>query len=166
MKILVVSNLYPPHHIGGYELGCRDVVERLRQRGHSVRVLTSNFRHDNRPDPEPEVERSLHCVLKAGEPSHDKRAEGRKLLRAVENFQPDIVYFWNLAGLSLWLPFTAHWHGCRTAFFLSDTNFVSWRIAAWLLRWAQPALVGTSRCDVRGDGDSFSALGRRWPQAG
>ena len=40
MKILVVTNLYPPHHVGGYELGCRDVVEKLRARGHTVRVLT------------------------------------------------------------------------------------------------------------------------------
>jgi glycogen(starch) synthase len=45
---------------------------------------------------------------------------------------PDIVYFWNQAGLSLWLPFAAHWHGARMAFYLSDTNFISWRIAAWL----------------------------------
>ena len=45
MKILVVSNLYPPQHVGGYELGCRDVVEKLRARGHNVRVLTSTFRN-------------------------------------------------------------------------------------------------------------------------
>jgi pyruvate ferredoxin oxidoreductase alpha subunit len=32
--------MYPPHHYGGYELSCLDVVERLRQRGHDVTVLT------------------------------------------------------------------------------------------------------------------------------
>lgn len=153
MKILVVSNLYPPHHIGGYELGCRDVVERLRARGHSVRVLTSSFRCADRPETGPDVERTLHCVLKADDPPHDKRAESRKLLRAVSTFQPDLVYFWNLAGLSLWLPFTARWHGCRTAFFLSDTNFVSWRIAAWLHRWAAPAPFS-----------SFSSAGEGWDE--
>ena len=29
--ILVVTNMYPPHHLGGYELSCYDVVERLRR---------------------------------------------------------------------------------------------------------------------------------------
>ena len=43
MRILIVSNLYPPHHIGGYELGCRDVVEGLKARGHEVKVLTSTY---------------------------------------------------------------------------------------------------------------------------
>ena len=36
MKILVVSNLYPPDVIGGYELGCRQAVDALRARGHDV----------------------------------------------------------------------------------------------------------------------------------
>ena len=30
LKVLVISNFYPPHYIGGYELGCRDVVEGLK----------------------------------------------------------------------------------------------------------------------------------------
>ena len=43
MRILVVSNLYPPHIIGGYELGCRDIVEALKRRGHELLVLTSDY---------------------------------------------------------------------------------------------------------------------------
>ncbi len=43
MRILVASNLYPPHHIGGYELRCRDIVNGLSERGHEVCVLTSNY---------------------------------------------------------------------------------------------------------------------------
>ena len=30
MKILVLSNLYPPHAIGGYEERCRQIVDLLR----------------------------------------------------------------------------------------------------------------------------------------
>ena len=41
MKVLVVSNLYPPEVIGGYELSCRQVVDGLRSAGHDVRVLTT-----------------------------------------------------------------------------------------------------------------------------
>lgn len=42
MKILFLSNLYPPHHIGGYGMLCLEVVEGLAKRGHDVTVLTSN----------------------------------------------------------------------------------------------------------------------------
>ena len=42
VRILVISNLYLPYHIGGYELVCADVVDALRERGHELRVLTSS----------------------------------------------------------------------------------------------------------------------------
>ncbi len=140
MKILVVTNLYPPQHIGGYELGCRDVVEKLRARGHTVRVLTSTFRNGSTENPtgETEVERVLQFNSGENNSQPDKRVECAKLVSSVKSFSPDVVYFWNQAGLSLWLPFAAHWHGCRTAFFLSDTNFVSWCVAAWLLGAINP----------------------------
>ena len=28
MKALVITNLYPPHALGGYEMSCHDAVER------------------------------------------------------------------------------------------------------------------------------------------
>jgi glycosyltransferase involved in cell wall biosynthesis len=43
MKLLFVSNFYPPHHLGGYELLCYEVAKRLSARGHDVHVLTSTF---------------------------------------------------------------------------------------------------------------------------
>jgi glycosyltransferase involved in cell wall biosynthesis len=41
MRLLLVSNLYPPDTIGGYELLARDIAERLVARGHRVTLLTS-----------------------------------------------------------------------------------------------------------------------------
>ena len=41
MKILALSNLYPPDFLGGYELACQQVVDGLRSVGHDVRVLTA-----------------------------------------------------------------------------------------------------------------------------
>ena len=141
MKILVVTNLYPPHHVGGYELGCRDVVEQLRARGHAVQVLTSTFRHAQAEGVETGVARTLQANLTATAPPHNKRAECAQLAAALKQFSPDVVYFWNQAGLCHWLPLVAYWHGAQTAFFLSDTNFVSWRIAAWLAGWAGRNLI-------------------------
>jgi len=41
MKIALVTNIFPPHAIGGYELGCRDIAEELVAGGHDVHVVTS-----------------------------------------------------------------------------------------------------------------------------
>ena len=39
MRVLVISNLYPPDVIGGYELCCRQVVDALRRRRHDMQHL-------------------------------------------------------------------------------------------------------------------------------
>ena len=41
MRILTVTNIYPPDFIGGYELLCSQVVDVLRAGGHQIQVLTS-----------------------------------------------------------------------------------------------------------------------------
>ena len=38
-SVLVVTSMYPPHHYGGYELSCRDVVRRFRAAGHTVDII-------------------------------------------------------------------------------------------------------------------------------
>src|SRR3989338_2069039 len=43
IALLVITNLYPPHHIGGYEINCKLIVDRLIQLGHKVIVLTSTY---------------------------------------------------------------------------------------------------------------------------
>ena len=63
MRILAVGNMYPPHHLGGYELIWRSAVRRIcAARGHEVRVLTTDYRHPA-PDPsipeDPDVHREL-----------------------------------------------------------------------------------------------------------
>ncbi|MGH2726757.1 MAG: glycosyltransferase family 4 protein, partial [Actinomycetota bacterium] len=60
-RILVITNMYPPHHLGGYELSCRDVVNRWRAMGHAVTVLTSDLKTDGatRPEDEAGVRRDL-----------------------------------------------------------------------------------------------------------
>jgi len=135
MKILVVTNIYPPHFIGGYELGCRDVVEGLRARGHKVRVLTGDFRNatlTTDPEPESEVDRTLRYRSQGGGNMRSHFAECRKFNATLNEFSPDLVYFWSQSGICRWLPLVARWRSRQAAFFLSDTSFVSWRVGAWL----------------------------------
>ena len=43
MNILIVTNLYPPHYLGGYEVHCAQVAEALQGAGYEERVLTSTY---------------------------------------------------------------------------------------------------------------------------
>jgi glycosyltransferase involved in cell wall biosynthesis len=43
MRILLLSNLYPPHALGGAEIVAADVAAGLERLGHEVFVLTSSF---------------------------------------------------------------------------------------------------------------------------
>ena len=108
MKALFVSNFYPPHHVGGYELGCRDVVEALRGRGHDVRVLTSAYGVAAETQ-DGVVERALTVDPEWAEGGRAtsfrrvlaKEARNRRVLRrALRRHAPDVAYFWNLGYLS------------------------------------------------------------------
>nr|MDQ4041279.1 hypothetical protein [Actinomycetota bacterium] len=60
VRVLCVGNMYPPHHLGGYELVWRGAVAALRDAGHAVEVLTTDFRRDGVGDgEEPGVFREL-----------------------------------------------------------------------------------------------------------
>ena len=64
MKILFVTNYYPPYEVGGYEQLCRDVATRLAHRGHTVQILTSDWRvRKDSPEVEPGIQA---CFASAG----------------------------------------------------------------------------------------------------
>jgi glycosyltransferase involved in cell wall biosynthesis len=112
---LVVTNLYPPEFLGGYELGCAQMVEGLRQAGHDVEVITSVSAHAGRAE-ERHVQRVLEVPpiysrarMNSVPPSvrqyfHQlsctvSSVNVRALGEAVAEFQPDVAYLWNLLGL-------------------------------------------------------------------
>ena len=119
MKILIVSNLYPPHYIGGYELRCAQVAEYLRSAGHQVRVVTSfvkipgvevgsGARDIALPGAAP-VERWLryHTLdpLPAKRSStlamaREQLREARRFNRLLADWRPDVVNWWNLEGVT------------------------------------------------------------------
>lgn len=114
-RILVLSNMYPPHHYGGYELSCRDVMGRLRNRGHEVSVLTTTMRvpgvADDLAEPGNGVRRELafywedHKILNPPlrRRIQMERDNQRALRRAIETFSPEVVSAWNMGAMSLGL---------------------------------------------------------------
>ncbi len=114
MNVLVLTNLYPPDTIGGYELGCKQAVEALRARGHEVTVLTSVPRTPVASSEN--VIRALKLTdlwdfysdahstevairLRESEAFQVNAFNVHALLAAIEEFQPDVVYAWMLVGI-------------------------------------------------------------------
>lgn len=113
VRVLVVSNMYPPHHLGGYELSCRDTVERFRARGHEVEVLTTTMRRTDIDGPPPESEPIVRRKLEMYWRDYEIWRPGlRERLRlehrnqrvvdaALDDFAPDVVSFWNMGAMSM-----------------------------------------------------------------
>ncbi len=108
MKILVITNLYPPHEIGGYEIRCRDVCDRLRALGHDIHVLTSDHQVPGRSAaPEAMVTRKLKIHGMYGNPwlpVHRlyavERHNHRVLQEELEAVKPELIHIWNMGGIS------------------------------------------------------------------
>jgi glycogen synthase len=140
-----VSNLYPPHFVGGYELGCHDVVEALRRRGHDVHVLTST-----RGAREPGASRHVHRLLRVNiRPSGNLLSEGVRLLtketlnqsrfrHLLAALKPQAVHIWNLWGASVSLPLLAQRTGHPVGFFVSDNWLAQWETDPWYRLWNGP----------------------------
>ncbi len=131
LRIAIVSNFYPPHFIGGYELGCKEVAERLKARGHDVRVLTSTYKMTE-PSDDGEVYRWLK-VLPPWEPVSGlsqviKReiSSRRVMQRFGALFDPQVVYVWNPVGISLSIVSFAQESNIPVCYFVSDH---------WLSKW-------------------------------
>ncbi len=113
MRVLVLSNIYPPLVIGGYELACANVARGLAERGHDVRVLTSwtpVARIEEDPVPvERSLEAHLHVPFPSAQPAVNRMdvhlgfcssaGNAIRLLEAIRGFRPDVVYVCNLPGI-------------------------------------------------------------------
>ncbi|MEY2469224.1 MAG: glycogen synthase [Actinomycetota bacterium] len=114
-RILALSNMYPPHHYGGYELSCRDVMQRFRERGHDTAVLTTTMRVPGVADPAGEDADGVWRWLRFAWEDHvltnpgliqrvrDERHNQRMLAKALERFRPDVVSVWNMGAMSMGL---------------------------------------------------------------
>jgi len=112
VRILTVGNLYPPHHLGGYELTWRSAVEHLRAQGHEVGVLTTDYLNSS-PEPDIPEDPSVRRELRWYWHDHDfppiswrgrvalERHNGRILDRELRALRPQVVNWWAMGGMSL-----------------------------------------------------------------
>jgi glycosyltransferase involved in cell wall biosynthesis len=141
LRVLVLSNLYAPDFMGGYELGCRQAAEALVAAGHDVLVLTSAPRIPGRLAPgdgKVAVRRALHLAdvytpylqegvspltlcLRHAAANLVQAFNVHVLLEVLEVFSPQVVYLWNLVGLGgLGLVACLHHRGVPWVWHLMD----------------------------------------------
>ena len=146
MRILTVGNLYPPHHLGGYELVWQAAVGALRAAGHDVRVLTTEqrFSAGDGSSEAGEVSRELRWYWR----DHDfPRLSGAARLRLerhnravirrhLKEMRPQVVSWWAMGGMSLSLVERARRAGIPALGWVND----DWLIYApdvdqWTRAW-------------------------------
>jgi glycosyltransferase involved in cell wall biosynthesis len=134
VRILVITNLYPPHVLGGYEILCSQVVERLREHGHDVLVVTSDHGTGVHDAPAEGVSRSLRLYApftrRAGLERHRRLAtdtwNARVTARAVRDFRPDRVFVWSQLRLTLGAARAAERSGVPVCYALNDEHLAGY----------------------------------------
>ncbi len=142
MRILVLSNLYPPNVIGGYERLCFEVTSGLAQAGHEMVVLTSRFGGKVETYPGQRVLREWNLLVGdniytpyPGTPEERAAVNTGNLTtlsRVLGAERPDVVFAWNLFFLDAGLLEALQHSGVRTVVMLTDN---------WLLVMRDPAFV-------------------------
>lgn len=130
MRILFLSNFYPPARPGGYTQWCHEVVERLAGRGHVIGILTSRYEMAKAPVNEQNVYRLLHLEgdLAYYQPFQFfttwKKQHRENLIfleQTVKDFVPDLIFVWGMWALSKSLPALAEQLlPGRVVYYLSD----------------------------------------------
>lgn len=117
MRILLLSNLFPPDTEGGAEVLAGGIAWQLQQMGHDVLVLTGSngarassldgrVRRTLRFVPPAHVDRSYPLWRQFDQPyryyqRYHCPSNAAELRRVVEHTQPDVLYIWEITGLGV-----------------------------------------------------------------
>lgn len=137
MKIAAISNHFPPHTVGGYEILCEQTLAMLRSRGHEIKVLTS--RHGLDPDveapPEPDIRRifNLEQTPEDSAPVEPKvriatfKSNDEACREELAAFKPNIVFIWNQRRITLGPALAAQALKYPTVYYQCDDHLLEYR---------------------------------------
>jgi glycosyltransferase involved in cell wall biosynthesis len=153
MRILFLSNSYPPFARGGYEQWCQEVADELTKRGHKVCVLTSHVPDSNQTPISngTQVQHSLFLEVDGGL-AHTiarllkdrQRLERENLKRTrnlIRDFQPDVALIWGMWNVPRSVPaLVEQLLFNRVAYYICDY----WLSLpnAYVQRWQEPSRRG------------------------
>lgn len=155
MKILFLSNYYPPHSLGGYEQWCQEVAEALAARGHEVHVLTSTALDEaGSLSSGPTIHRKLHLEVEGGlaetmarQLTNRRRLEQENvelISQLISEIQPDAALIWGMWNVPRSVPATVEaLLPERVAYYICDY----WLTlpSAYVQRWQEDARRGMAQ---------------------
>jgi len=183
VKILAITNLYPPHLADTDDFRCQNVAEALADRGHTVRVLTSTCglaseaghtaRSVGAADGRDSlVQRRLRLNGLYGQSEvtgvgdlRELEARNNDVLRdAITEFQPEVIQVFSLRGVSKSLLVTLRRTGVPTCFDIADT-WLAEDLAddPWLAWWHREKLPALQK--VQRTGLEVSGQRAKWDAA-
>ena len=165
MRILLLSNLYPPFVEGGAEILAGDIAAGLERLGHEVIVLTSSYglskpQHDGKiwrslqPAPPVYFDRQRSFWSQLNQPFNYYRryhnaANARTLRQVVAATTPDMLYIWEITGIGvnsllkvlpdLNIPIVFH----LGSYWLLYARSPETEQSRLRLRWLKQRLIGT-----------------------
>lgn len=117
MRILLLSNLYPPYVEGGAEILAGDIAAALAHLGHEVTVLTSshglrrpvqegNIWRTLQPAPQVYFDRRQSLWSQLNQPlkyyrRYHNAANASELRQVVAATRPDVLYIWEITGIGV-----------------------------------------------------------------
>jgi glycogen(starch) synthase len=154
VRVLAIGSMFPPHHLGGYELIWASAMDLLHEQGHEPAVLATDFAvPDPEPRPEPgyPVRRELRWYLRGNRfprlPMRERlvleRHNSRVLERALSEHRPDVVSWWAMGGMSLSLIERVRRAGIPSVAALCDDWFAyADEVDAWTRAFARRPRLG------------------------
>ncbi|MBF0543795.1 MAG: glycosyltransferase family 4 protein [Candidatus Riflebacteria bacterium] len=133
MKILFISNLYPPHYLGGYEILCSQVIKEMQLLGHETIVLTSNHGLQTQ-DSIPGIHRLLSVYPPFGKPPDisrfrrfsQSRLNQKKTENIISSDNFDAIFVWSQLRLSLGPARAAEKSGLPVFFTFNDDHLAGY----------------------------------------
>jgi glycogen synthase len=166
VRVLFLTNFYPPESRGGYELWCQEVAAHLGRSRHEVVVLTSRTRMvADEPTPGARIARELYLEMEIDSPRNvgvfffDRARRARANLacanRWLDTFQPDVVLFWGMWNLDRSLAALVERRcGRRTVYYFGD--YWPTLPGQWRAFWDAPArsrLAGAAKRLLKGSAE-------------
>jgi Glycosyltransferase Family 4 len=129
MRILICSNLCPPHVMGGAEMVAYRHAKVLQEWGQDVRIFCGRFGDAATQPYQIDIEKGEFFVtrvslsprdLSGGRWHYDNHQITRAFAKTVDQFSPSVVHFRNLVGLSVKMIDECHRRGILTVMTLHD----------------------------------------------
>lgn len=158
MRILILTDRYPPYYEGAYELNCQQVANGLTARGHEIVVLTSTYGVSGPVVEENGIRRLLHSIepvyrgrvhrrMKQGLEALQRIANYRITRRVAQEVRPDLVFIWHMLAVSVMPVLAVQDLGLPTVYRIGSHWLPKLREeyvleSSALKRWYRSALMG------------------------